>query len=221
MKTRKQYRKAALSSLEGNWTRAVLCTAVYFAVAMGLTSVSYFTPLMGPKAALIVLGWNALAALLLIAPLKNVGLDNAFKDFYRLSDVALTRNMFTYTFRGWFKGMLTVVLMMLIELVATMMLVVPGIILTFAYVFAPLILRDNPQMGPVQAMKSSRKMMKGHKMELFLLALSFIGWAFLCVLTAGIGLLWFIPWFETTMVAYYEDLKTSVQQPVGDIQSQD
>ncbi|KUH45897.1 hypothetical protein M2E15_3170 [Bacillus mycoides] len=40
--------------------------------------------------------------------------------------------------------------------------------------------------------------MKGHKLDLFLLWLSFIGWAILAILTLGIGFLWLSPYVGTT-----------------------
>jgi uncharacterized membrane protein len=50
--------------------------------------------------------------------------------------------------------------------------------------------------------------MKGHKMKLFLLDLSFIGWSLLCIFTLGIGLLWLIPYMQSARAAFYEDLRT-------------
>ena len=50
-------------------------------------------------------------------------------------------------------------------------------------------------------------MMDGHKMELFLLELSFIGWIILGVITFGIGMLLVEPYMVTTIAHYYEDLK--------------
>ena len=50
-------------------------------------------------------------------------------------------------------------------------------------------------------------MMKGHKMELFWLILSFIGWLILSVLTFGFGFIFFLPYFYSTLAHYYEDLK--------------
>ena len=61
----------------------------------------------------------------------------------------------------------------------------------------------------------SRVMMKGHKMDLFLLYLSFIGWALLCVLTLFIGYFWLEPYMQMTMVKFYEQLRAEFEG-VGD-----
>ena len=56
-------------------------------------------------------------------------------------------------------------------------------------------------------MKKSAEMMKGHKMELFWLMLSFIGWAILSILTFGFGFIFLLPYMYSTLSHYYEDLK--------------
>ena len=58
-----------------------------------------------------------------------------------------------------------------------------------------------------EAIELSMAMMDGFKWRLFCLQLSFIGWAFLCVLTFGIGYLWLIPYMQTSTAAFYEDVK--------------
>ena len=44
------------------------------------------------------------------------------------------------------------------------------------------------------AIEKSMAMMEGNKMKLFMLDLSFIGWAILCIFTLGIGLLFLQPY---------------------------
>ena len=49
--------------------------------------------------------------------------------------------------------------------------------------------------------------MDGHKMDLFLMSLSFIGWALLCILTLGIGFLWLFPYINVSIAKFYQDRK--------------
>ena len=56
-------------------------------------------------------------------------------------------------------------------------------------------------------MKKTRQMMKGHKFDYFWLCLSFIGWLLLGILTVGIGYIWLIPYMQTTIGAFYDDVK--------------
>lgn len=69
------------------------------------------------------------------------------------------------------------------------------------------ILKDDKEISAADAMKKSAEMMKGHKMELFWLYLSFIGWGILCILTFGFGFIFLFPYMYTTLAHYYEDIK--------------
>ncbi len=57
-----------------------------------------------------------------------------------------------------------------------MLLVVPGIIAHYRYRQGLYILLDHPEMSVMECIRASGHMMKGHKMELFWLDLSFLGW---------------------------------------------
>lgn len=64
----------------------------------------------------------------------------------------------------------------------TLLLVVPGIIKSFAYAMTPYILAEHPEMTANEAIGESISLMHGHKWRLFKLHLSFIGWGFLVAL---------------------------------------
>lgn len=68
------------------------------------------------------------------------------------------------------------------------------------------VLADNPDMKYDAAIEESMRLMKGHKMDLFLLDLSMIGWGILSLLTAGIGLLFLAPYNTTAHAHFYEGL---------------
>ena len=69
------------------------------------------------------------------------------------------------------------------------------------------LLIDNPEIGVSEALRKSKEMMNGYKARLFYLDLSFIGWALLCVLTFGIGILWLYPYMLTSQAIFYEELR--------------
>ena len=56
--------------------------------------------------------------------------------------------------------------------------------------------------------------MAGRKMKMFLLELSFIGWAVLCCFTLDIGFLYLAPYVEASHAAFYEDLKKELGESV-------
>lgn len=91
----------------------------------------------------------------------------------------------------------------------SMLFMIPGIVKTYAYAMAPYILAENPGMGAREAINRSKKMMEGHKMELFVLQLSFIGWMILSTFTLGLLLIWVIPYMAAANANFYNAIKGS------------
>lgn len=90
----------------------------------------------------------------------------------------------------------------------SLLLVIPGIIASYRYRMAIYILVDHPEMSALECIRESKRMMAGHKWELFILDLSFIGWKLLSWL-AVIGWfvsIWTTPYFGLTYAQYYESL---------------
>ena len=74
----------------------------------------------------------------------------------------------------------------------------------------PFIMAENPDMTASQAIKASMELMDGHKGDLFLLDLSFIGWSLLCLLTLNLGHIALNPYCNAAYAAFYRSLKTPV-----------
>ncbi|WEV54846.1 DUF975 family protein [Leuconostocaceae bacterium ESL0723] len=113
--------------------------------------------------------------------------------------------------KGLFWGTLVIgVLRALLIFIGLIFLIVPGIILALGYSQALFIYRDKlaqgEKIGYYEALALSQQMMKGHKWEYFVLYWSFIGWAFLSFITAGIGYIWLVPYEQATYAAYYDQL---------------
>ena len=68
------------------------------------------------------------------------------------------------------------------------------------------VLADQKTNNGFEAIKMSWNLMKGKKKKLFLLQLSFIGWAILSVLTFFIGFLFLHPYMLTTYSKFYQNL---------------
>lgn len=65
---------------------------------------------------------------------------------------------------------------------------------------------DNPNMSSLEVVNESERMMKGNRGKIFLLSLSFIGWAILATFTFGIGYIWLLPYMMVAEVCFYEHL---------------
>ena len=84
----------------------------------------------------------------------------------------------------------------------------PGIIAYYRYSQAIYLLIDDPSKSPMQCIRESKAMMKGHKWELFVLDLSFLGWFLLASLPVfGYAVrVWSVPYIAMTKALYYERL---------------
>ena len=89
----------------------------------------------------------------------------------------------------------------------SLLLFVPGIIKGLSYSMTFYILADHPEIRATDAIKLSQQMMDGHKMDLFILQISFIGWGILCGLTLGILSLYVVPYIMATTTNFYEAIK--------------
>jgi len=206
MQKNQDYKNAALAALKGNWAPSLVVTIVFLLISACLAGPLYaIDPSLYPKMYIGFAGGLTLAELLVLMPLQ-VGYDNTFKELYVSGDNRLTANMFSLGFRKYFKVIVTYLLYGLLVMMGLLLLIIPGIILSFAYALVPYILVDEPDLSIGDTLKRSRLLMKGHKFDLFYLELSFIGWALLGILTLGIGYLWLIPYIYTSVGVFYKDI---------------
>lgn len=100
------------------------------------------------------------------------------------------------------------ILMGLFIMLWSLLFIVPGIIAAYKYRMAPYLLIDHPEMRPMECIRESKRMMNGHKGDLFLLDLSFIGWTILGIVPIiGYAVqLYTLPYFRLTYTLYYEGL---------------
>lgn len=85
----------------------------------------------------------------------------------------------------------------------TLLLIIPGIIKSYAYRMVPYILADNPEISHKRAIEISNAMTYGQKFDIFVLDLSFIGWYILGALALGIGVLFVNPYVNATEAELY------------------
>lgn len=103
----------------------------------------------------------------------------------------------------------------------SLLFVIPGIVKSFSYSMSMFILAENKGKAALECIDESKKMTEGHKMELFVLGLSFLGWALLCVITLGIASIWVVPYMETTYANVYNSLKpapVATEQPETEVE---
>lgn len=194
------YKNRALSALENKWGNFVAITFVYGFI-IGITQV-----LSGDKDSPAILHLIGLVLFILALPL-TWGYQTLFLGAVRGGD-ATAKDMFEGYNKELFSRVLTTTLLYYVYVFLwSLLLLIPGCIKSYSYAMTPYILKDNPEMKNNAAIEESMRMMDGHKLELFLLDLSFIGWAILSILTCCIGFLWLVPYMNMARVNFYEDLK--------------
>lgn len=96
----------------------------------------------------------------------------------------------------------------------SLLFVIPGIIKSYSYSMSLYILAENKGKSARECIEESKQMTEGHKMDLFVLGLSFIGWMLLGAVTLGIAYIWILPYMQATYVNAYQSLKPVVEQPI-------
>ena len=96
----------------------------------------------------------------------------------------------------------------------SLLFVIPGIIAAYRYRQALYLLLDHPEMGVLECIRESKRLMRGHKAELFILDLSFIGWALLSIIP--FVSVYTLPYTESTYALYYSMLREQDAVPGPD-----
>lgn len=90
---------------------------------------------------------------------------------------------------------------------------IPGIVKAYSYLMVPYIIAENSSLDKSRVFQLSRKMMRGHKWEAFVLGLSFLGWNILGVLTSGLVSIFYAnPYQHATYAEFYSALKAEAIQ---------
>ncbi len=207
MKSAKEYRAAARTSLSNRWGGAVVMTLLFGAI-MGAISNSY-REITFPTEATVNIVCIGLLLQLLSIPLQFsfiVAFIDNIRDGkeYKVGQLFTGYNDFTRVFGTLFLKGVYIFLW-------TLLFIIPGFIKSYSYILTEYILRDYPELKFNGAIERSMAMMKGHKFDLFYLHLTFIGWALLCCLTLGIGFLWLSPYMNAAQAHFYEERKAEFE----------
>lgn len=89
----------------------------------------------------------------------------------------------------------------------SLLFVIPGIVKSYAYSMSYFIKADHPEYNWRDCINESKKITQGHKMELFVLDLSFIGWLIVGSICCGVGTLWVSAYRQATIAQFYETIK--------------
>jgi uncharacterized membrane protein len=182
----------AREALKGKWGLAV----VGYLFFLFITGVLNLIPIVGPLANLIIVGPLILGLALFFLGIgrgQEVEFSLIFNGFQRFLDA-----LGTFLF------------MVLFIFLWSLLLFIPGIIAALSYSQTFFLMVDQPDLKGREALKESKRLMKGNQWKLFCLFWRFFGWFLLGMLTLGIGFLWIMPYLQTTLARFYEDIRWGV-----------
>lgn len=86
-------------------------------------------------------------------------------------------------------------------------LIIPGIMAAYSYSMTPFLMAEDETLTASEAIARSKEMMYGHRMDLFILDLTFIGWSILCGITGNLGYLILNPYTSAAHAVFYRQLQ--------------
>ena len=138
----------------------------------------------------------------LVNPLR-VGCNNFFLCNRRNSNTSLYA--MEIGFRSNYKNNVLVMFMtQLFIALWSLLFIIPGVIKHYQYYLVEFLLSENPNIDYHDAMETSKRLTMGHKMNIFWMEISFIGWYLLGALTFGlVNLFYTNPYYEATKAELY------------------
>lgn len=196
-----EMKAAAKAQLNCKW---LLTTGVLVVGALILSAVSF--TIIGSLLLTGAIEFGYCAYLITVTRNKDSDFGKLLSGFNRFGDVCIT-GILKWLFTGLW----------------SLLFVIPGIVKSYSYAMTMYIMQDHPELSGNDAITKSRQMMDGHKFDLFILDLSFIGWYLLGALTFGILIIFYVePYRQVTRTNFYEQLRMDYEgltapQEVADV----
>lgn len=166
----------------------------------------------------VIIAISSFAALVVAGPIL-VGLNIIYLNVYNKKDPEFV-DLFGGFTRNFANSFIGYILQVIFIFLWSLLLIIPGIIKGLSYSMTNYILAEDSEISGHDALKKSMSMMDGHKMELFILYLSFIGWALLSILTFGIGFVFLAPYVSASVATFYQELKMQNGQEIDVVEEE-
>ena len=216
--TSAEYKEIARDALKGNWGRAIGAMLIVACLGAFFTSLYFISHFMFIMSVAIRIFENLPHYFLMLV---EIGIVLAVFFFFAggparfgyidfnlalLDRREAVPSMVLGRFSLIWKGMYMKIALFFYALFFTILLIIPGIVTMYAYAMVPYILEEKKDYTVGKAMKMSRKIMRGHKWELFCLRFSFLGWYILSLLTFGLALFYVLPYMNTAEAVFYNEI---------------
>ena len=219
MLTRRELKQHAKEQLRGKVGILFLCGVIYLAISLGISIIPVI---------------SFIGVFVLIPPIE-LGLTKVYMDI-TYGKPAQVATLFS-GFSQFGQSILTYLLLIGLSLLVSILTLLPFIVLLvlgievdsigmvygaavwyfvaiiFLYYFALgfsfifYIMAEEPELSALDIVKTSWRMIKGHRWDYIILTLSFLPWILLGAVTLGIAMIWVAPYIQLTFINFYHNLK--------------
>jgi len=110
-------------------------------------------------------------------------------------------------FQDYGRVLVTMLIRDVFILLWTLLLIIPGAMKAYSYRLVPYLVKDRPELSPMEVLAESEALMRGNRWQAFVMDLSFLGWLLLGVVTLNLGnIFWTNPYMNATDAALYQEL---------------
>lgn len=204
---RVEIKEKAKKLIKGNlwtlWKPMLIVFAITFAVAFIGTLIALSAANNSDAAEIVTDIVSSLVGFAIIPAI--VGICAYYLKFVRGEELSLDLLKKYYPF--FIKLLLIDLLVFVFTLLWSLLFIIPGIIAAIGYSMSFFIAIDKEELDAMETVKESKRIMNGHKLDYFVLQLSFIGWNLLAPFTLGILYIWLIPYMTVAEVLFYEEIR--------------
>lgn len=224
---RKKYKNFAKKQLSGRWGVPILVTLFVFVVSsifsipdiLQLSRSGYFAAIWNNDSLAALDALNSVKSTsfitsivsMIISAILEVATVGVYIKMSRSPEPVFFSD-FIEGFNNWARATLGALWQYLWVFLWTLLFIIPGIIKTIAYSQMYYIIAEYKDVSVTKAMRISIEITKGHKWDLFVMYLSFLGWEILAAFTLGILNLWLLPYINMTYInAYHALMKEAIE----------
>ncbi len=218
--------RRARQALKGHWAKMLGITLVACALYLAVVGVRvildrYAAPLGSPASFLLMVWLNiGLGRVLLaVADGESPHLSRLFIGFRRWGVGVVAQILISVMVVLFLAAMALIVLITgavvgvlgarvtpsLPVTLAALVICVLSALFVLRYYWTFWIIADDPEVGPVMAIRRSVQLMRGRIWKFICFQLRFVGWGLLAILTCGLGFLFLVPYVGVATALWYRD----------------
>ncbi len=190
---RVELKESAKRQLQGKYKDAIILILLMTLISYAATFVGGLLGVLAPVVALVVSGLIGFGYTSYFLKISR-GETPTYKELFARTDLLVPYILIT-------------LLVGVFTFLWSLLLIIPGIIASFAYSMVYFVALDHPELSASEVLKKSKQIMDGHKLDYFILILSFTGWIILALFTFGLLYLWLLPYMEVTYANFYNQIK--------------